>query len=130
MVDPLDGTKDFLRRNGEFTVNIALISNREPVLGVIYIPDRQVLYFAEKGSGAFKITDVVLGDAVDWNKLLLRAVKLPLPMYREGESRAVKLHCWSAEVPLNSAWLPKEVLIFIPVFLLVWNGILQQGTSF
>ncbi len=46
MVDPLDGTKEFIKRNGEFTVNIALIKNNEPVLGVIYVPVSKNLYYA------------------------------------------------------------------------------------
>ncbi len=47
IVDPLDGTKEFVKRNGEFTVNIALIKNGKPVLGVIYVPVSKELYFAE-----------------------------------------------------------------------------------
>ena len=47
IVDPLDGTKEFIKRNGEFTVNIALISNTRPVLGVIYVPVTKELYFAD-----------------------------------------------------------------------------------
>lgn len=46
MVDPLDGTKEFVKRNGEFTVNIALIKNHKPVLGVIYVPASKTLYYA------------------------------------------------------------------------------------
>ncbi len=46
MVDPLDGTKEFVKRNGEFTVNIALIKNNKPVLGVIYVPVSKTLYYA------------------------------------------------------------------------------------
>ncbi|MEN3322533.1 3'(2'),5'-bisphosphate nucleotidase CysQ [Mariniflexile soesokkakense] len=46
MVDPLDGTKEFIKRNGEFTVNIALIKNNTPVLGVIYVPVTKMLYYA------------------------------------------------------------------------------------
>lgn len=46
MIDPLDGTKEFIKRNGEFTVNIALIKNNRPVLGVIYVPVTQTLYYA------------------------------------------------------------------------------------
>lgn len=53
LVDPLDGTKEFIRRNGEFTVNIALIENGEPVLGVVYAPVLDVCYFAARGVGAF-----------------------------------------------------------------------------
>lgn len=54
LVDPLDGTKEFIKRNGEFTVNIALIEGDTPVLGVIYVPVRGVLYYGEKGTGAFR----------------------------------------------------------------------------
>jgi 3'(2'), 5'-bisphosphate nucleotidase len=55
MVDPLDGTKEFVKRNGEFTVNIALIKNNVPVLGVIYAPVMDTLYFACEGIGSFKL---------------------------------------------------------------------------
>ncbi|MCC6503142.1 MAG: 3'(2'),5'-bisphosphate nucleotidase CysQ [Deltaproteobacteria bacterium] len=54
LVDPLDGTKEFIKKNGEFTVNIALIEGSSPVLGVIYVPAKGVLYYGEKGKGAFK----------------------------------------------------------------------------
>jgi 3'(2'), 5'-bisphosphate nucleotidase len=53
LVDPLDGTKEFLKRNGEFTVNIALIEGGRPVLGVIYVPVMELLYFGGSGRGAF-----------------------------------------------------------------------------
>ncbi len=53
LVDPLDGTREFIRRNGEFTVNIALIENGVPVLGVVYAPVLDVCYFAARGVGAF-----------------------------------------------------------------------------
>ena len=55
MVDPLDGTKEFIKRNGEFTVNIALIKNGRPVLGVVYVPVKDELYFSTKEQGAYKI---------------------------------------------------------------------------
>ncbi len=54
MVDPLDGTKEFIKKNGDFTVNIALIENRKPIAGVIFIPVTGVLYFAENTLGTFK----------------------------------------------------------------------------
>lgn len=54
LVDPLDGTKEFLRRNGEFTVNIALMHNGAPILGVVYAPALDKMYFAAQGLGAFK----------------------------------------------------------------------------
>src|SRR3984885_13203589 len=54
LVDPLDGTKEFLSHNGEFTVNIALIDGHEPVLGVVYAPARGLLYYGIPGAGAFR----------------------------------------------------------------------------
>jgi 3'(2'), 5'-bisphosphate nucleotidase len=56
LVDPLDGTKEFIRRNGEFTVNIALIRNDRPVMGVVLLPVKDILYFAAEGTGAFKLS--------------------------------------------------------------------------
>jgi 3'(2'), 5'-bisphosphate nucleotidase len=55
LVDPLDGTKEFVKRNGEFTVNIALIHLNRPVLGVIYIPVKDRLYFGAEGLGSYKL---------------------------------------------------------------------------
>ncbi len=54
LVDPLDGTKEFIKKNGEFTVNIALIHDQRPVLGVVYVPATETVYFATEGLGAFK----------------------------------------------------------------------------
>ena len=53
LVDPLDGTKEFVSRNGEFTVNIALIEDHEPVLGAVFVPVRRALYLASREAGAF-----------------------------------------------------------------------------
>ena len=54
LIDPLDGTKEFINRNGEFTVNIALIEKNHPIFGVIYAPAKSLLYYAIKNQGAFK----------------------------------------------------------------------------
>lgn len=56
LIDPLDGTKEFIKRNGEFTVNIALIQNGKPVLGVVYQPIGEHLYWSKAGDGAWKST--------------------------------------------------------------------------
>ena len=57
IIDPVDGTKEFIKRNGEFTVNIALVINGKPIIGVIYVPATQVLYFADVSTKkAFKST--------------------------------------------------------------------------
>ncbi len=53
IIDPLDGTKEFVKKNGEFTVNIGLAYNNKPVMGVIYIPVKGELYYAIQGKGAF-----------------------------------------------------------------------------
>lgn len=52
LVDPLDGTKEFLKRSGEFTVNVALVAGSEPVLGVVHVPAQDVTYSARLGDGA------------------------------------------------------------------------------
>jgi 3'(2'), 5'-bisphosphate nucleotidase len=57
LVDPLDGTKEFLNHNGEFTVNIALIENGEPVMGVVHAPAMDLMYAAAKGMGAWRSAD-------------------------------------------------------------------------
>ena len=76
LVDPLDGTKEFIKRNGEFTVNIALINNRLPVLGVIYIPTKKILYFAEQELGSYKVENFT--DPVEnIENLVKNATKLP-----------------------------------------------------
>ena len=55
LVDPLDGTKEFVKRNGEFTVNIALIEDNRPVMGIIYVPVTDVLYYGIMGSGSYRL---------------------------------------------------------------------------
>jgi 3'(2'), 5'-bisphosphate nucleotidase len=54
LVDPLDGTKEFIKKNGEFTVNIALIEQGEPALGIVYAPSLNLMYSAAAGVGSFK----------------------------------------------------------------------------
>ncbi len=60
LVDPLDGTKEFIKKNGEFTINIALIKRQEPVFGVVYAPCLDLLYFGVKDLGSFKIENATL----------------------------------------------------------------------
>jgi len=87
IVDPLDGTKEFIKRNGEFTVNIALSEDGMPTLGVIYVPVADTLYFADRTMGAFMLphcreTEIVQrGSDAKGNleKLLERAARLPMP---------------------------------------------------
>jgi 3'(2'), 5'-bisphosphate nucleotidase len=53
LIDPLDGTKEFIKRNGDFTVNIALVDGTTPILGIVYAPVLEEMYWAVQGSGAF-----------------------------------------------------------------------------
>ena len=76
IVDPIDGTKEFIKRNGEFTVNIALIENNRPLMGVIFVPVTGDLYFSSKELGSYKV-DVNLKD-YDVESLIAKANKLPL----------------------------------------------------
>lgn len=76
IVDPIDGTKEFIKRNGEFTVNIALIENQRPLIGVIFVPVSGELYFSSKEMGTYKIT--VDLENFDIENLISKAVKLPL----------------------------------------------------
>lgn len=71
IVDPLDGTKEFIKRNGEFTVNIALVENTSPILGVIYVPVSGELYFAVKNQGAYKVDSASGKD----NKAIFNSAK-------------------------------------------------------
>ncbi|MCG8616846.1 MAG: 3'(2'),5'-bisphosphate nucleotidase CysQ [Desulfobacterales bacterium] len=76
MVDPLDGTKEFIKKNGEFTVNIALIQHNNPIMGVIWVPVKQILYFGEQTLGAYKISGINALPA-DMDTLISEQYKLP-----------------------------------------------------
>ena len=79
VVDPLDGTKEFIKRNGEFTVNIALVENGIPVLGVIYVPVSRTLYFSEDSIGAYRIEGIDARSAgLSPDDLMEKADRLPL----------------------------------------------------
>jgi 3'(2'), 5'-bisphosphate nucleotidase len=82
LVDPLDGTKEFIKRNGEFAVNIALIKDRKPIIGVIYGPFFKSLYFACKQKGSFKVEfagALPVTELSTWfEDLMASAQKLPL----------------------------------------------------
>jgi len=77
VVDPLDGTKEFIKKNGEFTVNIALIKNHIPIMGVIYVPVKNTLYFGLQNLGAYKIENCN-GNDYNIDTLIKNAQKLPL----------------------------------------------------
>lgn len=70
IVDPIDGTKEFIKKNGEFTVNIALIENQKPVIGVVFAPVLNDLYVSEEGVGAYKVqTDSFNIEDIDYSKM-------------------------------------------------------------
>jgi len=84
IVDPLDGTKEFIKRNGEFTVNIALIENNQAVIGVVYAPALDELYYGERDGCAFKVVQAM----ENLNGLLMEpygsmAKKLPLEINKK-----------------------------------------------
>ncbi len=84
LVDPLDGTREFIKGNNEFTVNIALLVNSRPVVGVIYVPYFEKLYFCEKGHGSFVKTGVSPdpGAEFSYEDVFAGAVRLPLRVER------------------------------------------------
>ena len=73
LVDPLDGTREFVKRNGEFTVNIALIEGHEPVLGVVQVPVSGELYVAARGVGAWRQH----APGADWQRIRARPLARP-----------------------------------------------------
>ena len=104
IVDPIDGTKEFIKKNGEFTVNIALVDNQRPVLGVIYVPAKEELYFAESKQ-AFKLTGVNAGNFEELN-----AEKMDLPLKTHLEKNKTMK---SAIVVASKSHLTQETQDFI-----------------
>ena len=80
IVDPLDGTKEFIKKNGEFTVNVALVKNNQPIIGVIYVPAKNILYFSNKNVGSYKSTVSVneFKDLASIEELIRESEKLPI----------------------------------------------------
>jgi len=85
LVDPLDGTKEFIKRNGEFTVNIALVYKGSPILGVIYAPVLDIVYFAKEGLGSFKLENSksIIKELSEETELTTHSTKLPIEQKRE-----------------------------------------------
>jgi 3'(2'), 5'-bisphosphate nucleotidase len=85
LVDPLDGTKEFIKRNGEFTVNIALMSGNSPAAGVIYLPVKSLLYFAAPEIGSYRLTqEGALPHSITLAQLMAEAKRLPLTISGNG----------------------------------------------
>lgn len=81
IVDPIDGTKEFIKKNGEFTVNIALVKDQKPVLGVIFVPALKELYFSTKEMGSCKVNGI--SGPVGMIEIKEKAMKLPLKIEKE-----------------------------------------------
>jgi 3'(2'), 5'-bisphosphate nucleotidase len=92
IVDPLDGTKEFIKRLGEFTVNIAVIERQRPVMGVIFVPVKQVLYFAARGESSFRVDDPAAMQEL-----------LNAPASREPQDSLKRLARSAAKLPLEHA---------------------------
>lgn len=117
IVDPLDGTKEFIKRNGEFTVNIALAHNSIPIMGVIYLPVKRELYFAGENLGAYKLSDFSTRGDVSLEELMMKADRLPVKNKRdkfvivasrshlssETEDYIEKMKCRHSDVELISS---------------------------
>jgi 3'(2'), 5'-bisphosphate nucleotidase len=99
IVDPLDGTKEFIKKNDEFTVNIALVENKRPTLGVIYAPALKVLYFSEEKFGSYKLE---LKTSTLSSQDYSRAIKLPVSINKN-----------SYGVVISRSHLKKETLSYI-----------------
>ncbi len=91
LVDPLDGTKEFIKKNDEFTVNIALMRDNKPLFGVIYLPVFRQLYFAIEGKGAYRIDQIDPERMIkekDPNRFFSQGQRLP-DTPRDGHLRIV-----------------------------------------
>lgn len=95
VVDPLDGTKEFVKRRGEFTVNIAMVDQGRPRMGIIYVPVKKTLYFGERSIGSFKLSNQAelsklrqYGpgelDMTMLSEISAKCQKLPLPRNRSS----------------------------------------------
>lgn len=76
LIDPIDGTKEFIKKNGEFTVNIALVKNGTPIFGVVYLPAQRILYFGAEDRGSFKYNWKEGESFPEFDPLLENAEKL------------------------------------------------------
>ena len=112
LIDPLDGTKEFIKKNGEFTVNIALIENNRPTLGVIYAPVSNELYFAKKNFGSYKILTSKQLNTLD------NAKKISIKINKTNKVKIIGSRSHSN--PILQKWVSKNFNDF---------QILQKGSS-
>ena len=100
IVDPLDGTKEFVKRNGEFTVNVALVENHKAVLGVIFVPDKKALFFATSQLGAYKLEKNLAPEEFESNQ-----------GHTNPEDRLNEIIELSERLPANHSPLPLYTIV-------------------
>jgi 3'(2'), 5'-bisphosphate nucleotidase len=104
LVDPLDGTKEFIKRTGEFTVNIALIREAEPVLGVVYAPAIDTTYAAARGLGAWRWIGNASRETIHARTEATRPYRMVVSRDHAGpDDRHVAVRLAAVEVPMGSS---------------------------
>ena len=108
LIDPIDGTKEFIKKNGEFTVNIALVENGEPTLGVVYAPALKKMWSAKTGEGSFLINEsgerIQLKKGIDYKTLnKVRVIGSRSHMSEETEKFIQQLKAEGKEIDFVSA---------------------------
>lgn len=99
LVDPLDGTKEFVHRRGDFTVNIGLIEDKKPVMGIVYAPDKGRIWWGIKGAGAWA-ADVKDSKIINRAPITTRAINLDnLVIVASKSHRSPELETWLAHYP-------------------------------
>lgn len=143
IVDPLDGTKEFIKRNGEFTVNIALVKEGIPVFGVIYVPVKETLYWGELTTGAYKMEGVTGRADRSLEEMKASAFRMPCAetnevfvivasrshlrpkqksILRKSERYTLMWSWYLWAVPSRFAGFVKDWPMNIPVLPLLWSG--------
>jgi 3'(2'), 5'-bisphosphate nucleotidase len=102
LVDPLDGTKDFIAHKGGFTVNIALIENNKPILGVVYIPVSGNVYYAKKGKGSYKNGKKIYNNATRKNLIaadsIFHSTKETQGFFKKNNIKSIKKYGSSIKI--------------------------------
>ena len=138
MIDPLDGTKGFLNKTNNFTVNIALIENCKPTLGVIYSPMSGELFYTSTSLESFKYNFLTKNRKVKLSGQLIRRDKIILITsennFSERESKVFKDNLehdvLKSVRQLNFASLQRERQMFIQDLAELWSGILQRAMQY
>lgn len=99
LVDPLDGTKEFIKRNGEFTTNIALIANRQPLYGFVHVPATGITYWNESPSSAFRMGANGMVKQIEATDFSLKASGLKVIGSRSHQSEAFKAYLEGFDSP-------------------------------